>query len=287
MPKRMIDTDLWNDEDIISDFTAEDKYFWLYLLTNPHNKLCGVLKNSPSLIARDIGLHKDTITNLIYRFERIHKVIYCDKETNEIFILNWYKYNWTKSPKIVEIIRKEQKDVKSEHIVDLITEKISIILGEKEDTLSIGYQYPSNSNTNTNSNDILEDGFKFKDSEEDSIGKKIQSKNIALNSEFDEVWKLYPNKQGRETARSAYIKARKEGISREEIEDGVKRYVEYCKAKSLDKQYIKHGSTWFNKRSWNDDYSIETKVEVPKYSNTNAEDALERALARANEKSSY
>ena len=152
MPKRMVDTDLWNDDDIISDFTAEDKYFWLYLLTNPYNKMCGVLKNSPALMARDMGLHKDTIVNLIYRFERIHHLIFCDNETNEIFILNWYKYNWTKSPKIIAILEKEMLEVKSSSILDLIHERVSIVLGEQKDTLSIGYRYPSNSNTNTNSN---------------------------------------------------------------------------------------------------------------------------------------
>lgn len=128
---------------------------------------------------------------------------------------------------------------------------------------------------------------------EDSIGKvsidkdnNIMSKNVRLTSEFDEVWKLYPNKQGRETARCSYIKARKEGIGRETIENGVKRYVDYCKARSLDKQYIKHGSTWFNKRCWNDDYEVEAKVETPKYSNTNVDEAMEWAWARSYETSS-
>jgi hypothetical protein len=132
MPKRMIDTDLWNDDDIIADFTAEDKYFWLYLLTNPHNKMCGIVKNSPSLIARDMGLHKDTIVNLIYRFERVHNRIYCDTNTNEIFILSWYKYNWTKSPKIVSIIQREKNDIKSKNIAHLIDERLSILFEKEE-----------------------------------------------------------------------------------------------------------------------------------------------------------
>jgi hypothetical protein len=150
MPKRMIDTELWNNEDIIEYFTAEDKYFWLYLLTNPHNKMCGVLKNSPALMARDMGLHKDTIVNLIYRFEKVHNHIVCDKETNEIFILNWYKYNWTKSPKIISILEKEMGEIKSPYILDLVQDRISFVLGENTDTLSIGYRYPSNTNTITN-----------------------------------------------------------------------------------------------------------------------------------------
>ena len=139
MPKRMVDTELWQDEDIIADFTAEDKYFWLYILTNPHNKMCGVLKNSPSLIARDMGLHKDTIINLVIRFEKTHKLIYCDRQTDEVFILNWYKYNWTKSPKIVDVIKRELCAVKSEIIRGLIAERMKLVLGYPIDTLSIPY----------------------------------------------------------------------------------------------------------------------------------------------------
>lgn len=142
MPKRMIDTDLWNDEDIISAFTAEDKYFWLYLLTNPHNNICGVLKNSPALIARDMGLHKDTIVNLLYRFENVHGVIFVDKETNEIMILNWSKYNWTKSDDFLKTIEKNLKSVVSEKIKELLIERVN----EKSDKTVLR---PSQEGTNT------------------------------------------------------------------------------------------------------------------------------------------
>lgn len=135
MPKRMIDTDLWNNEEIIETFTAEDRYFWLYLLTNPHNNICGVLKNSPTLIARDMGYHKDCIVNLIYRFEHIHKIIYVDKETKEILILNWYKYNWTKSPKILNLIEKELCKIKSKTICDMLRDRMAIVF--EKNTLSI------------------------------------------------------------------------------------------------------------------------------------------------------
>lgn len=119
----------------------------------------------------------------------------------------------------------------------------------------------------------------------------IKHSNAMFTSEFEEVWKFYPNKQGKEKSRNCYIKARKDGITREEIESGVKKYAEYCKVKGIEKQYIKHGDTWFGNKSWQDDYDITkgatNEVAIPKYSNTNADDALERALARSNEKSIY
>lgn len=125
MAKRTVDTELWNDEDIIENFTAEDRYFWLYLLTNPHNNICGVVKNSPALMARDMGLHKDTIINLLFRFEKVHGLIFTDKETNEIVILNWGKYNWTKSADLMKTVKKQLQSVQSEHIKAILNEKIS------------------------------------------------------------------------------------------------------------------------------------------------------------------
>lgn len=141
MPKRMVDTNLWYDEDIVENFTAEDKYFWLYLLTNPHNDICGVLKYAPMVIARDMGYHKDCIVNLIYRFETIHNLVYVDKEAKEIFILNWYKWNWTKSPKIISLIDKELNNIKSDTIKGMIK--------DRKDRVLIGYIYPPNANSDT------------------------------------------------------------------------------------------------------------------------------------------
>ena len=132
MPKRMIDTDLWNNEDIIEYFTAEDKYFWLYLLTNPHNNICGVMKASPVLIARDMGYSKECIQNLLYRFENVHKVIFVDKETHELLILNWGKFNWNKSPDILKTVEKTMESVNSPYIRDLLYERIAIVWGNIE-----------------------------------------------------------------------------------------------------------------------------------------------------------
>lgn len=138
MAKRMVDTELWNDENIVANFTAEDRYFWLYLLTNPHNNICGVLKNSPALISRDMGYHKDCIVNLIYRFENIHELIYVDKATDEILILNWYKYNWTKSPKIVSMVENCMKKIKSIAIITHLEYRLDLVKsGYPIDTLSI------------------------------------------------------------------------------------------------------------------------------------------------------
>lgn len=96
--------------------------------------------------------------------------------------------------------------------------------------------------------------------------KSINYKNIKLKKDkdneqqvaqaFDEVWNHYPNKKGKSVAFREYKKALKNGVTHETILDGVLAYKRVC---GNDTRYIKHGSTWFNQKSWEDDYS-EVKV---------------------------
>lgn len=203
MAKRMIDTELWNNEDIIENFTAEDKYFWLYLLTSPHNSICGVFKNTPALIARDMGLHKDTIINLLYRFEKVHGLICTDKATNEVLILNWYKFNWTKSPKILSLVEKELAVVKSCEIKGLLEERMKTIFIDK-DTVSIPYPYPSNSNSisNSSNSNII------------SMDK--------ISEWFDTTYEIYPRKVSRVQAKATFTK-KLQGLEYDTAKEKAKR----------------------------------------------------------------
>lgn len=156
MPKRLIDTELWNNEQIVEEFTCDDKYFWLYLLTSPHGSICGVMRYSPAIIGRDMGLHKDTIENLVYRFENNYKLIVVDKETKELLILNWYKWNWSTSGKLLQSVINSKETIKSVFIQELVQERIDFVTG-KIDRVSIPYAYPTISNTITNTNSIDND----------------------------------------------------------------------------------------------------------------------------------
>lgn len=151
MAQRMIDCDLWTNPQIVNDFTAEDKYFWLYLLTNPHNNICGVCKISNKTIANEMGYSEDSIKNLLNRFIKTHNLIDYDKENYEILIINWYKFNWSSSPKLKTYIEKVIRSIKTEHFKEYIISLINDIEEYGIDRVSIGYRYPSNTNTNTNS----------------------------------------------------------------------------------------------------------------------------------------
>jgi hypothetical protein len=91
------------------------------------------------------------------------------------------------------------------------------------------------------------------------IDTKAKSSLKELEKDFEEVWKAYPKKQGKEAAKKAYIKARKAGTSNCEIVAGLTRYKLFIQANRTEDRYIKHGSTWFNQKCWEDDYSINEK----------------------------
>lgn len=38
---RQIYISFWSDTKVCDDFSPEDKYFYIYLLTNPHTNICG------------------------------------------------------------------------------------------------------------------------------------------------------------------------------------------------------------------------------------------------------
>lgn len=90
--------------------------------------------------------------------------------------------------------------------------------------------------------------------------KNEKKNNInTLVQEFENLWSIYPKKQGKTDAEKKYQKYRKEGITYEEVLQGLENYNSYIKRKGIEQRYIKNGSTWFNQKCWNDDYTdIET-----------------------------
>ena len=88
---------------------------------------------------------------------------------------------------------------------------------------------------------------------EKEIEKDINNNII---DEFETLWKMYPNKKGKDKALGYYKKARKSGTTFEDVEQGIKNYCKEIEIKKTSKQYIQHGSTWFNNKGWLDDYEL-------------------------------
>lgn len=88
--------------------------------------------------------------------------------------------------------------------------------------------------------------------------KELNTKELYI-SEFEKLWSIYPRKQGKENALKHYIKARKDGTTYEEVEQGIISYIRYLQAEQTESQYIKMGSTFFSQKAWRDDWTIKAK----------------------------
>ena len=176
MANRNIDTEMWSDPKFTDDFTPEDKYFWLFLLTTRYGNISGCFEITYKQIAREMGYSEDSVRNLVYRFSTLHKVIAHDEKTHEILIHNWYKYNWNKSPLVEKNIMKYVEQIKSDY---LRNEVLEMYQNYKDgNTLSIGYRYP----TNTVSNTITKDTSNNKD--KDLKEKIIDYTNSKLGTNY-------------------------------------------------------------------------------------------------------
>ncbi len=88
--------------------------------------------------------------------------------------------------------------------------------------------------------------------------KKINKKE--LENEFNELWELYPKKQGKKKALDKYIQCIMKNITNYEIvKQGIINYNGHIEKNKVSSKYIKQGSTWFNQECWNDQYDIEPK----------------------------
>lgn len=138
---RNVSQSFWTDSKIDDDFTPEEKYFFLYLLTNPHTSVCGCYEISMKQMERETGYNCDTVSRLISRMQDVHKVIRYDDQTKEVLIVNWPKYNWTKSEKLISAVVAAAEHIKSAAFKKYIIDTVSIRYGYSSETSDKDYDY--------------------------------------------------------------------------------------------------------------------------------------------------
>lgn len=179
---RNVQISFWTDAKITDEFTPEDKYFYLYLFTNPHTNLCGCYEISIKQVAWETGYSRDTILRLIERFESIHHVVRYNDGTREILLVNWSKYNWTSSDKFRKPLLKEIESVKCPEFREYLTKEFN-----GEDTVSIPYRYPMDTTVTVSVTDTVSDSVKktkrFVPPTVDEVRAYCQERNNKINAE--------------------------------------------------------------------------------------------------------
>ena len=159
---RNVHVSFWNDTKIIDEMTPEDRYFMLYMLSNPHTNQVGCYEISIRDISKETGYTEESVKKLLDRFEKKLKVARYSKKTKELLIVNWHKYNWTSSPKVKACIEKELKTVKNKEFKDFIN------------TVCIPYTYPMDTHTQ-------EEEEKEQEEEQEKEQEKEENKKIYIS----------------------------------------------------------------------------------------------------------
>jgi hypothetical protein len=152
---RYVHTDYWQDDFILS-LTSEEKFFYVYLLTNSKTKQCGIYELSKKVMVFETGYNIKTINKLLDKFKKYGKIKYSEK-TKEIFLTKWLKHNRSNSPKVKVCIEKELKEIKTEEFIKEYQE------------LCIEYKYSINTVSILN--------HKEKEKEKENKKKKKENKN--------------------------------------------------------------------------------------------------------------
>lgn len=114
---RQIHLSFWQDGFIL-ELTPEEKYFYLYLMSNSKTNQCGIYELPKKVMEIETGYSRETIEKLLKRFIEYGKIAYCEA-AKEIIILNWVKYNFIESPKVLNCIQKELANVKNKEFIKL------------------------------------------------------------------------------------------------------------------------------------------------------------------------
>lgn len=262
--KTIIDSDAFLDMPL----STQSLYFHLSMRADDDGFI-----NNPKKIQRVIGASEDDLRILI------GKRFIIPFESGIVVIKHWKIHNYIQKDRYKETVYKEEKSLlktKDNQAYTLDTSCIHDVYSmETQDRIgkdSIG----NDNNIVHQTQALLECDTSVTNSNESKSKSKSKNNNIVQSpvvkddykSEFEDLWSMYPKKRGNKTtAFNAYVKARKEGVTKADVLIGINNYKAHIKTHHIDPQYILNGQTYFSGKRWNDDYSIRKQEQTQEHYN--------------------
>ena len=194
---RHIHINYWQDGFVL-DLTPEEKYFYIYLMTNSKTSQCGIYELHRRIIETETGYNRETVEKLLNRFGEYEKIVYCE-ETQEIFLKNWIKHNKVVSPKVKKCIEKELSNIKSKELINLFLKECDRY-GYSIDTSNINFDMGIDSVSIPTSivDDSLEYdyGEKEKEKQKEKQKKEEKEKEKEVSHSVGRFKKLYEENIG-------------------------------------------------------------------------------------------
>lgn len=125
MLKRIVNTNFWTDMQVIEQYSIEDKYFYLYLMTNGKTTQVGIYPLPIKVISFETGFTTEVVKVLLDRFENDYKQIQYSEKTQEVTVLHSLKHTIIKGGKpVTDLLEKELSRVND---VSLILETYEVM----------------------------------------------------------------------------------------------------------------------------------------------------------------
>lgn len=173
MAIRQISTDLWQDTKWRREITnIKERYLWLYLMSCPMSKTCGIFHLPIEIIVMETKLDISEVYQYLNDLIENDMCAY-NEDTEEIAIFNYYKYHIRNANKpIKDMLNKELSIIKDKTLIirvleqmsrdwwqtyeenkqTLISSLITIYSQFVEENIKESYKNNTNTNNNTNNN---------------------------------------------------------------------------------------------------------------------------------------
>lgn len=223
--------------------TSQALYFHLGMTADDD----GVVEAYP--VIRMIGCNEDDLRVLVAK--GLVKILNEDLVT---YITDWHENNTIRADRKIDSIYKDL-------LLQILPfdNQVADICQSDDNQMTVICPPSDNQVATKRPPNISKDKLsKDKVSKDNRNNNNIPSKAGEL---FENLWSLYPRKQGKAVARVSFLRAIKDGVPVEEIEKGISAYNEYIKASGCEPQYIKQGGTFFRQRAWEDDWTPRRKNE--------------------------
>lgn len=248
--KRIVDTGFWTDGKV-DDFTPEDKYFMIYLLTNPFTTQLGIYEISIKQVAFQLGYSTDAVKALLERFEKKYRIIIYSSDTKEIAVKNFLRHSIIKGGAPVrDCLIKEMKNVKDKDLITAVfahikgyedlNETVKKLIAEYEEKNGELHYCNEKENVNDNDNDNDNDVSLYKSSN-DTVDESFKpTPKKPVKHKYGEYNNVLLTDAELEKLKSEYV----------DVEERIERLSSYIA--SVGKSYKSHYATirnWARKDS--------------------------------------
>ncbi|CAK1249304.1 hypothetical protein [Fructobacillus fructosus] len=228
--KRVTDTDVFLDMPL----SAQALYFHLNMNADDDGFVDKVKKITRSIGCRDDDLKLLIAKQFIFGFD-----------SGVVVISNWYIHNYIRKDRYHETLYTREKQQLSVDENGNYFKNSSLgqpVVNQRLPEVRLGKDIDNTPKPPEG------DSKKSRKSKSGKITEKEKE-------DFEALWKLYPRKRGKNIAEKAYLKAIRDGVTNKTIQDGIIAYCKQINAEGKSMDWVSYGSTFFNQRMWDDDFT--------------------------------